>query len=128
MGASNQHGVDGRGTWAQSVCPVLAPVMTSQFVGSSPMFSFVLTAQSLEPVSDSVSPYLSVSPPFARALSLSKINIEKRNRFAIFFILPIVYLIFFLFVSFYFITVIPFLLLFWGTCFMSFSKILWMTH
>ena len=37
-----------------------AQVMISQFVGSSPMSGSVLTAQSLEPTSDSVSPCLSL--------------------------------------------------------------------
>ena len=42
---------------AQSVeCPTSAQVMTSQFVGSSPASGSVLTARSLEPASDSVSP------------------------------------------------------------------------
>ena len=52
-----------------------AQVMISQFVGSSPTSGSVLTAQSLEPASDSVSPSLCPSP--ARALfylSLSKIK------------------------------------------------------
>ena len=44
---------------AQSVnCPTSAQVMMSQFVGSSPVSCSVLTARSLEPVSDSVSPSL----------------------------------------------------------------------
>ena len=49
-----------RGAWvAQSVKrPALAQVMISWFVGSSPTLGSVLTAQSLEPVSDSVSPSL----------------------------------------------------------------------
>ena len=47
-----------RGAWvAQSVKhPASAQVMTSQFLGSSPTSGSVLTAQNLEPVSDSVSP------------------------------------------------------------------------
>ena len=50
---------------AQSVKrPTLAQGMISQSVSSSPVLGSVLTAQSLEPVSDSVSP----------SLSLSKIN------------------------------------------------------
>ena len=45
---------------AQSVKrPTSAQVMISQFVSSSPMMGSVLTAQSLEPVLDSVSPSLS---------------------------------------------------------------------
>ena len=45
---------------AQSVKrPTAAQVMISQFVSSSPASGSVLTAQSLEPASDSVSPSLS---------------------------------------------------------------------
>ena len=40
-----------------------AQVMISQFVGSSPASSSVLTACSLEPASDSVSPSFSAPPP-----------------------------------------------------------------
>ena len=49
-----------RGTWvAQSVGhPTSAQVMISRSVSSSPTSGSVLTAQSLEPVSDSVSPSL----------------------------------------------------------------------
>ena len=63
-----------RGTWvAQSVkCPTSAQVMISQLVGSSPTSGSVLTAQSLEPVSDSVSPSLSDPPLFMLCLSLSQ--------------------------------------------------------
>ena len=57
---------------AQSVKhPTLAQVMIVRFVGSSPMSGSVLTAQSLEPASDSVSPSLSLCPSPAHALSLS---------------------------------------------------------
>ena len=66
-----------RGIWvAQSVkCPSLAQVMVSQFLGSSPAFGPVLTARSLEPASDSVSPSLSAPPPaHPLSLSLSKVN------------------------------------------------------
>ena len=69
---------------AQSVkCPTSAQVMISQLKSSSPASGSVLTAQSLEPASDSVSPPLSAPPlPILRVcvcvcLSLSKINIEK---------------------------------------------------
>ena len=69
-----------RGTWvAQSVkCPTSAQAMISRFVGSSPTSGSVLTAQSLEPASDSVSP-LPSAPPLLMlcvhlSLSLSKIN------------------------------------------------------
>ena len=61
------------GAWvAQSVeRPTSAPVMISRFVGSSPALGSVLTAQSLEPASESVSPSLSVPPPLMLCLSLS---------------------------------------------------------
>ena len=51
-------------------CPTLAQVMSSQFVSSSPVSGSVLLAHSLEPVSDSVSPLLSASPPLTLSLSL----------------------------------------------------------
>ena len=53
-----------------------AQVMISQFVSSSPASVSVLTVQSLEPASDSVSPSLSLwsSPAHALSLFLSKIN------------------------------------------------------
>ena len=51
---------------AQSVKhPTSAQVMISRFVGSSPTSGSGLTAQSLEPVSDSVSPSLSAPPLLA---------------------------------------------------------------
>ena len=61
--------------------PTLAQVMISQSVSSSPMSGSVLTARSLEPASDSVSPSLFLSPPHSRSvsLSLSKINIKKKG-------------------------------------------------
>ena len=65
-----------RGAWvAQSVKrPTSAQVMISRFVSSSPASGSVLMAQSLEPVSDSVSPSLPDPPPFMLCLSVSKIN------------------------------------------------------
>ena len=57
--------------------PTLAQVMNSQFVGLSSVSGSVLTAQSLEPASDSVSPSLSALPPFVCALSLSLSKINK---------------------------------------------------
>ena len=62
------------GTWvAQSVKhPTSAQVMISWFVGLSPALGSVLTAQSLEPVSDSVSPPLSLHPPPMLCLSVSQ--------------------------------------------------------
>ena len=65
---------------AQSVeRPTSAQVMILQSVSSSPTSGSVLTAQSLEPVSDSVSPSLSDPPPFMLGLSLSQkeINLKK---------------------------------------------------
>ena len=52
-------------------CPTSAQVMISQFVGSSPTSCFMLTAQSLEPASDSVSLSLCPSPTHVLFLSLS---------------------------------------------------------
>ena len=58
---------------AQSVKhPTLAQVLISQFMGSSPMLGPVLTAQSLEPALDSVSPSLSAPLPVMLCLSLSQ--------------------------------------------------------
>ena len=53
-----------RDTWvAQSVKHLTsAQVVISWFVSSSPMLGSVLTAQSLEPASNSVSPSLSIPP------------------------------------------------------------------
>ena len=64
-----------RGTWvAQSVKRLTsAQVMISQFRGLSPTLGSVLTAQSLDPASDSVSPSLSAPPTFTLCLS-QKIN------------------------------------------------------
>ena len=47
-----------RGAWVAQLVklPTSAQVMISQFVGSSPASGSVLTAWSLEPASDSVSP------------------------------------------------------------------------
>ena len=72
---------DYRGAWvAQSVKhPTSAQVTISRFVGSSPASGSVLTAQSLEPASDSVSPSLSAPPLLA--LCLSKMNITLKNFF-----------------------------------------------
>ena len=58
---------------AQSVeRPTSAQVMISQSVSLSPKSGSVLTAQSLEPASDSVSPSLSAPPLFILSLSLSQ--------------------------------------------------------
>ena len=50
----------------------LAQVMTSQLMVSNPVSGSVMTAQSLEPTSDSVSPSLSAPPLLTRCLSLSQ--------------------------------------------------------
>ena len=52
--------------------PTSAQVTISQSVGSSPVSGSVLTARSLEPGPDSVSPSLSAPPPFMICLSLSQ--------------------------------------------------------
>ena len=60
-----------RGAWVAQLVdhPTLAQVMISSLVSSSPALDSVLTAQSLEPASDSVSP--SLSPPLQLTLCLS---------------------------------------------------------
>ena len=76
-----------KGAWVAQLVklPTLAQVMISQLVGSSPASGSVLTGQSLEPVSDSVSPSFSALPLRALCLSLSlslsekQINIKKNN-------------------------------------------------
>ena len=60
--------------------PTSAQVMISQFVSLSPMSGSVLTAQSLEPASDSVSPSLSAPPLLMLCFSLSKINNKTLKR------------------------------------------------
>ena len=66
------------GAWvAQSVEHLTsAQAMISPFVGSSPTLGSVLTAQSLEPALDSVSP-LSLPFPDLRSVSLSVFKINK---------------------------------------------------
>ena len=59
---------------AQLSVPTLAQVMISHLVGSSPMLGSVLTAQTLELASDSVSPSLSAPPLRLLCLSLSLKN------------------------------------------------------
>ena len=65
-----------RGAWvAQSVeHPTSARVMISRLVSSSPASGSVLTAWSLEPTSDSVSPPLSAPPLLMLCLALSLNN------------------------------------------------------
>ena len=48
-----------------------AQVIISQFMGLSPAMGSVLTAQSLEPASESVSPSLSAPPQLIPSVSLS---------------------------------------------------------
>ena len=52
--------------------PTSAQVMISRSVSSSPVSGSVLTTQSLESVSDSVSPSLSAPPLFILCLSVSQ--------------------------------------------------------
>ena len=61
------------GAWVAQLVehPTLAWVMISWFTGSSSVSGFVLTAQSLEPALDYVSPSLSAPPQFSLSLSLS---------------------------------------------------------
>ena len=71
------------GTWViQSVERLTsAQVMISWIVSSSLMSGSVLTAQSLEPASDSVSSSLSAPPPLMLSLSLSLKNKHlKKNQ------------------------------------------------
>ena len=60
-----------RGAWVARLVKRLtsAQVMISPFVSSSPASGSVLTARSLEPASDSVSPSLSAPPPLVLFLS-----------------------------------------------------------
>ena len=62
-----------RGTWvAQSVNrPTSAQVMISQFVSSSRAWCYVLTARTLEPTSDSMSPPFSTPTLLTLCVSLS---------------------------------------------------------
>ena len=63
-----------RGAWvAQSIKhPTSAQVMISWSVSLGPASGSVLTAQSLEPASDSVSPSLSATPQLMLSLSVSQ--------------------------------------------------------
>ena len=54
--------------------PTSVQVMISRLVSSSPASGSVLTAQSLDPASDSVSPFLSAPPLLVLRLSLSLKN------------------------------------------------------
>ena len=63
----NAHGAPG---WLSRLSVWLAQVVISWFVGLSPALGSVLIAQSLEPASDSVSPFLSVPPLLMLCLCL----------------------------------------------------------
>ena len=69
--------IQGGGAWVAQLVkwPTLAQVTILQFTGSSPSSGSVLTAQSLEPALDSVSPYSSGPPPLT--LSLSNKHLKK---------------------------------------------------
>ena len=73
--SSVHRGFKGIGCWGAWVAqlverPSSAQVMISRFVTSSPAWGSVLTAGSLDPASDSVSPFLSAPPPLVLCLSL----------------------------------------------------------
>ena len=72
-GSGKRNGAGVGDAWvAQSVKrPTSAQVTISGFESSSPALDSVLTARSLEPASDSVSPHLSVPPLLKLCLSLS---------------------------------------------------------
>ena len=61
----------------------LIQVMILWFMSSSPALGSVLTAQSLEPASDSMSPSFSAPPllvlSLSLSLSLSKLNIKEKK-------------------------------------------------
>ena len=60
-------------------CLTSAQITISHFMGSSPISGFVLTAQSLAPASDSVSPSLSAPPLLTLCLSLS-LSLSLKNK------------------------------------------------
>ena len=60
-------------------CPISAQVMISQFMSLSPELGSLLTAQSLEPASDSVSPSLSALTLLMLALSLC-LSLSLKNK------------------------------------------------
>ena len=66
------------GTWVAQLVksPTSAQVVISQFMNLSPTSGSMLTAQSLEPASDSVSPSLSAPSPLTLCLSVSQIQIN----------------------------------------------------
>ena len=74
------------GAWVAQLAKRLtsAQVMISQFVGSRPATGSVLTAQSPEPASGSVSPSLSGPPPLALCLSPSQKEANTKKEFFFF--------------------------------------------
>ena len=62
-GRDQLEGGCGWGAWVAPSVPTLAQVTILPFASLSPMLGSVLTAQSLEPVSESVTPSLSASAP-----------------------------------------------------------------
>ena len=61
--------------------PTLAQVMVSWFMGLSPTLGSVLTAQSLQPASDSVSPRLSAPLPLDTVYISLKYKLTLTNFF-----------------------------------------------
>ena len=70
-----------RGAWVAQLGKHLtsAQVMISQLLSLSPTLGSVLTAQGLEPASDSVSPSLSAPPLLTLCLSLKNKQRFKKN-------------------------------------------------
>ena len=79
-----------RGAWVTQLVErlTLAQVMISRLVGLSPASGSVLTAQSLEPASDSVCVSLSLPLPYCHSVSVSQkwINVKKSFLFCLMFI------------------------------------------
>ena len=74
--------VDSRVAWVAQLVKLLtsAQVMISWFTSSSPALGSVLTAQSLEPIADSVSSSLSLCPSPACSFSLClSLSLKKRR-------------------------------------------------
>ena len=73
-----QKSPEDRGAWVAQLVkhPTSAQVMISWFVGSNPASGSLLTAQTLEPASDSVSASLSAPPPLTFCLCLLKTNVK----------------------------------------------------
>ena len=64
-----KKGIVGRSTWVAQSVKHPTQVMISQFMGSSPMSGSVLTAQSLDPALNSMSPSLCTPPLLVLCLS-----------------------------------------------------------